>query len=157
MAIFGKNNDSRLPHSMRLAVFFLRLAIGLNFAYLGWSELFSRSLVETLRGRSIGGLYTWLASTIPFAGVPSAVFAWIFLVVGILIILGLFTRLSAIVGAVLVLVSWLPGVSFASWNPAQYVNDELIVFFGLIILVLAHAGTYIGLDKFVKWSRKHGE
>ena len=154
MAIFG---ETRLPHSLRLSIFFLRLAIGLNFFYLGWSELFSDSLSKTLRSTSLPGLYGWLASANPVAAVPSSIFAWIFLIIGVLIILGLFTRLSSIVAAILILVSWLPGVNFSVWHPGQVVNDELVLFFALIVLVIARAGNYLGLDKFIKWSRRHEE
>lgn len=160
------SNDGRLPHSLRIAIFFLRIAIGLNLFYLGWSELFDRALAIDLRVRSIGGLYNWFggagaagggaATGVPFAGVPATVFAWIFLIVGIFIIIGLFTRLSSIIAAVLVVLSWLPGVTFAGWHPAQFVNDELVIFFALVVLVLAHAGTYIGIDKFIRWRKRRG-
>ena len=152
MSIIG---ETRIPHSLRLAAFFLRVALGLDFFYLGWSSLFNHPLAVKLGVRSAGGMYLWLASPAPFAGVPTEVFAWIFLIVGVLLAIGLFTRLAAIVAGVLVVVSWLPGVSFAAWNPVPFVNDDIVIFFSLIIIILTRAGTYIGIDKFVHWSRKH--
>jgi uncharacterized membrane protein YphA (DoxX/SURF4 family) len=154
MSLFS---ESRIPHSLRITIFFLRLALGLNFFYLGWSTLFGKPLAATLRAHSMSGLYGWLGAPTPIASVPATVFAWIFLGIGVLLAIGLFTRLAAIVGAVLVIASWLPGVSFAAWNPAQFVNDDIVIFFALLILILAHAGTYLGLDKFVKWSKRHKE
>lgn len=150
----ASQSEHRIPHTLRLAIFFLRLAIGLDFFYLGWSFLFNQSLIFALRPQSMGGLYNWLALRTPVASVPDTVFAWIFLIAGILIAIGLFTRLSAIVAAALLLTSLLPGINFAAWNPVQFVNDEIVVFFALVVLVLAHAGTYLGLDKFIHWSRR---
>jgi uncharacterized membrane protein YphA (DoxX/SURF4 family) len=152
--------ETRLPHSLRLALFFLRVVFGLSFFYLGWTTLFSHALVAQLHQHSLSGLYLWLSggSGTPIASIPASVFAWIFLVVGILLILGLFTRIAALIAIILILANWLPFVSFSTgFNPAQIVNDNLIFCFALIVLILGHAGTYLGLDKFIRWSRKHKE
>jgi uncharacterized membrane protein YphA (DoxX/SURF4 family) len=147
-------------HSLRLSIFFLRIALGLNFVYLGWTALFDHPLGTDLRSHAMNPLYGWLAATpatgASFAWLPQ-VAAWAFLVVGILLILGLFTRLASLVAIVLILISYLPTISFASFNVAQLVNDELILFFCLLVLIFGRAGHYLGVDKFLRWSKKRKE
>jgi len=146
-------------HSLRLSIFFLRIALGLNFVYLGWTALFDHPLGTDLRGHAMNPLYGWLAApatSASFAWLPQ-VAAWAFLVVGILLILGLFTRIASLIAIVLVLASYLPTISFASFNVAQLVNDELILFFCLLILIFGSAGHYLGVDKFLRWSKKRKE
>jgi len=151
-------------HSLRLSIFFLRIALGLNFVYLGWTALFDHPLGTDLSGHAMNPLYGWLATPAGVSGGASASFAWLpqiaawaFLVVGILLILGLFTRLASLIAIVLVLASYLPTISFASFNVAQLVNDELILFFCLLILIFGRAGHYLGVDKFLRWSKKRKE
>src|SRR6185312_8072643 len=99
-----------MPHSLRLIILFLRIASGLTFFYLGLSKLFNPELSLTLRDHSISSLYAWLAGPTPIASIPSNVIAWIFLVVGAFITVGLFTRIASILAIILVLASWLPTV-----------------------------------------------
>src|SRR5262249_536733 len=105
---------------------------------------------------ALNSLYGWLASSNPIAWLPQAA-AWAFLVVGILLIIGLFTRISSFVAIVLVLASYLPTVNFSSFAFSQLVNDELIILFCLLVLIFGRGGTYLGIEKFLKWSRKHKE
>lgn len=143
----------KLPHSLRVIILLLRVALGLNFFYLGFSALFNPSLGTDIRARSFGNLYTWLAAP---TGVGQGSWAWAqpvaqwaFLVIGICLVFGLLTRLASIAGIVLALVSYLPTVSFAAFNAVQFINDEVIVVICLLILIFANAGAYLGLDNFI--------
>jgi uncharacterized membrane protein YphA (DoxX/SURF4 family) len=147
--------DSHLPHSLRLSVFFLRLAIGLNFFYLGWSALFNQPLEFGLRQESLSALYFWLGS--PAAAAWFQVAAWAFLLIGVCVTIGLFTRVAAFVGLALILASYLPTISFAHFAITQLINDELIIFFCLLVLIFGKAGNYFGVDKFLRWSRRRRE
>ena len=46
-------------------------------------------------------------------------------------------------------VSYLPTVSFAAFNVAQFINDEVVIVICLLILLFANAGNYLGLDTFI--------
>ena len=74
---------------------------------------------------------------------------WAFLIIGICLVLGLLTRLASIAGIVLALVSYLPTVSFAAFNVAQFISDEVIVVICLLIIIFANAGAYSGCDNFI--------
>lgn len=135
-----------MNHSLRLSILLLRLAIGLSFFYLGWTVLFDQTLAPSLGARSLTGLSSWLAAPSPIASIPSSVFAWAFLVIGALIIIGLFTRLASFVAIAIVLLSLLPAINFTAFNPTQLVNDEVIVLFALFVLIFGKAGHYLGVD-----------
>jgi uncharacterized membrane protein YphA (DoxX/SURF4 family) len=149
--------ETRIPHSLRLPIFFLRLALGLNFFYVGWSVLFNQGLTEMLRGRSFGWLYAWLAHPTPVASIPSALFSWILLILGLMLIIGLFTRLASVLILVIVFASLISAITFTKFDPTQFVNDGIIVLIGLFIILFGKAGTYLGIDKFLHWSRRHHE
>ncbi len=139
----------KLPHTLRVLIFFLRVALGLNFFYLGFSTLFDRGMGLDIRTHSFGDLYSWLA-TKPLPGDWVHPFAqWAFLVIGICLMIGLLTRLSSIMGIVIVLLGFLPSVSFTALTVSQFISDEIIVVICLLIIVVSGAGSYLGLDAFI--------
>jgi thiosulfate dehydrogenase [quinone] large subunit len=142
----------KLPHSLRVIILLLRLALGLNFFYLGFSALFNPALGKTVSARSFGNLYAWLATPAAIAGQSTwiqPVAQWAFLIIGICLMLGLLTRLASIAGIVLALFSYLPTLSFSAFNVAQFINDEVIVVICLLIIIFSNAGNYLGLDTFI--------
>jgi thiosulfate dehydrogenase [quinone] large subunit len=143
----------KLPHSLRVIILFLRLALGLNFFYLGFSALFSPTLAKTVRAHSFSDLYSWLAAN-PMATGGTAdwlqpVAQWAFLIIGVCLVLGLLTRIASILGIALTLLSYLPTVTFAAFNVAQFISAEVIVVICLLIIIVSGAGKYIGLDNFI--------
>ena len=152
---FLNNPSNRLPHALRFIIFLLRLAFGLDFLYLGLGTLFDQNIRRGLEGRSLGDLYGWLAS-VSNANSLQTIFAWAFLILGALLILGLFTRLAAILGIALTALSFFPALTFppvmplGGFNVAGFVSDGVIAILCLLILLLANAGTYLGLDMFFR-------
>ena len=142
----------KLPHSLRVIILFLRVALGLNFFYLGFSVLFNPTLGTEIRARSFGNLYLWIAS--PVQGGWMYPFAqWAFLLIGICLMLGLFTRPASIAGIILTLFSYLPTLSYSTLNVSQFINDELIIMICLLIIIFSNAGAYLGLDHFIHFHR----
>ncbi len=139
---------SKVPHSLRMAIFLLRLALGLNFFYFGFAVLFDPSLSRSFRTESFNNLYSWLATPVA-AGWVHPFAQWAFLIVGACLILGLAVRLASSVGIAVLLLSFLPNLSYATLGIEQFLNDEVIAILCLLILFLANAGTYIGLDNFI--------
>lgn len=140
-------NGSKIPHTLRLIIFFLRLALGLNFLYIGIATLFDEAVIKNLHGQSFTGLYTWLADN----ATPSSwhlFFAWAFLIIGGCLMLGLATRLAAIGGIVLIIMSYMP---LFSTTTALYAlaNIDVIATLCLLIILFSNAGAYVGLDTFI--------
>jgi thiosulfate dehydrogenase [quinone] large subunit len=145
----------KLPHSLRAIILLLRVALGLDFFYLGFSALFNPTLGNEVRVRSFSNLYSWLAApTVTGQGTwVQPVAQWAFLIIGVCLVLGLLTRIASIAGIILTLLSYLPTISFTSFNVSQFINDEVIVVICLLILIFASAGTYLGLDSFIHFHR----
>lgn len=141
-------NGSKIPHPLRLVIFFLRITLGLNFFYLGFASIFNAALEGQLRTRSLTDLYGWLKG---FAvSNPSHIFfEWAFLIIGACLIAGLLTRFVSIAGIVLVILGFLSGLNHSVLTTSQFVNDELIMVFCLLVFIFSDAGTYLGLDKFM--------
>jgi uncharacterized membrane protein YphA (DoxX/SURF4 family) len=140
--------ESRLPHSLRLVIFLLRLALGLNFFYLGWSALFNQPLGRELGSRSLSDLYAWIGITLGTTPLQTF-FAWAFLMIGIFLVAGLATRLAAILGIALTLMSYAPSVTLSPLNLAEFANDAVLVTTAFLVLLFANAGEYLGLDQFI--------
>jgi uncharacterized membrane protein YphA (DoxX/SURF4 family) len=139
--------NGKIPHALRIVIFFLRLALGLNFLYLGISALFDATVAKNLHGQSFTGLYAWLSGQA--AASPWHVyFAWAFLIVGGCLILGLATRFAAVLGVILVVMGYLPVFSTAT---ALYdlANVDVITMLCLLIILFSNAGAYIGFDMFI--------
>jgi thiosulfate dehydrogenase [quinone] large subunit len=138
----------KLPHSLRVVILLLRVALGLNFFYLGFSVLFNPSLGKEIRAHSFGDLYSWLAASNQTAWLQP-VAQWAFLIIGICLVIGLLTRIASIAGIILTLLSYLPTISYSALNLSQFISDEVIVVICLLILIVSGAGTYVGLDNFI--------
>lgn len=141
-------NGSRLPHSLRLIILLLRVALGLNFFFLGWSSLFDRSLVGALGGRSLPSLYAWMGTSADSV-VLQTVSAWVFLAIGACLIVGLITRLASILGIVFTLASFIPTITPPALDPAKFANSAVLVIICLLIIIFSNAGEYLGLDMLI--------
>ena len=145
-------NSSKLPHSLRLAIFFLRITIGLNFFYLGFGMLFNSALGRELGARSLTSIYQWLSVVTPAATSANQLqifFQWAFLIIGACLLIGLSIRIASIVGIGLTLAGYLPTMNFGVLGASQFINDEIIVIACLLVLAVSNAGTYLGVDSFI--------
>ncbi len=137
---------SRIPHTLKLTILLLRLALGLNFFYFGASTLFSAF------GKSpVPPLISFSATvSAPFsASLPAAFWPWVSLIIGACLVFGFFTRVASIAGIVLILLSYNPfagGTPFSLWHLA---NTGTLVVLCFLILLFSNAGEYFGLDRFI--------
>jgi thiosulfate dehydrogenase [quinone] large subunit len=147
-------SPSKLSHALRMAIFLLRIAIGLNFFYFGFAVLFNPTLSKDFRAQSFNNLYSWLAAP-AMAGWVHPFAQWAFLIIGACLILGLATRIASIVGIAVTFLSFLPNVSYNALTMQQFINDEIIVIICLLVILLSDAGNYLGIDRFIHVSFRH--
>jgi uncharacterized membrane protein YphA (DoxX/SURF4 family) len=109
----------KTPHSLRVIILLLRIALGLLFLY-----------------------------KVPFNALQTPT-QWAFVIIGGCLVIGLLVRLGSIVAIALILLNYLPSINYSTLNIAQYVNNDAVLVICLLILIVSNAGNYIGLDSFI--------
>ena len=147
-------NGIRLPHALRLIIFFLRIALGFNFLFLGLGKVFGSGIPrQYATGKALSDLSTWLATASSAATPLGVAFTWMCIIIGICLIVGFLARLAAIGGIALLLASVFPGMT-GFLEAQRFVSEGVIATLCLLILIITNAGSYLGLDHFVRWGRK---
>ena len=135
----------------------LRILIGWQFLYEGIIKLANpawtaRPYLEGSRW-IFGDLFRWMISGNTGMWIIDTLNAYGLTLIGIGLILGLFTRVAAWGGAALLLMYYAAyppfgGFSYGSPSEGGYliVNKNLIELFALVMLALANAGRYWGVD-----------
>ncbi len=138
----------------------LRVAIGWHFLYEGivkllnpnWSSL--GYLMDS--GGLFGGLFHSMAGNATVLNVMDFINVWGLILIGAGLIVGLFTRIAAIAGMVLLAFYYLShpatiGASYAMPTEGSYlwVNKNLIELITLWVLLLFPTWKQIGMDRFL--------
>lgn len=133
----------------RLALVSARVALGWLFFYAGITKVINPawSAGGYLKGaKTLAGFYAWLASpgVLP---VTNFINQWGLTLLGVSLILGLFVRLTSVLGAVQMVLFWIPILSFPKVGDHSFIVDEHIVY-ALVLLYFAatRAGRVWGLD-----------
>ena len=155
IATFSKNR--LVPVSLAL----LRIMIGWHFLYEGLIKLFNpawtaRPFLEGSRW-IFGFFFRWIVSGDTGMLIINTVNSYGLTLIGLALILGLFTRLASWSGAALLLMYYLAYPPFGGYNygaPTEgsylIVNKNLIELFALIMLALTESGRFFGLDMLRK-------
>lgn len=145
--------------TQKLSLFLLRISLGWLFFYAGITKVVNPewSAAGYLKGAKLFvGFYAWLASP-GILPIINFVNEWGLTFLGISLLLGVFVRLSSILGILLMLLYYVP-LGFPYPNTHSYIVDEHIVYiFSLLVLSYFAAGRVWGLDsklssKFPKFS-----
>ncbi len=132
----------------RVTLLLLRLALGWLFLYSGVTKVLDPtwSSVGYLKGaQTLPGVYAAMTSP-SVLPVIDAVNAWGQALLGISLILGLFVRLSSVLGAVLMLLYYLPVLKFPYVAHGFLVDDHIIYGLALLYLAAVRAGRTFGLE-----------
>jgi len=144
-----------------LSLAFLRILIGWHFLYEGLIKLLNPLLSarQFLEGSRwiFGDLFRWMASGDIGMWIIDTANAYGLSLIGLALILGLFTRLASWGGVTLLLMYYLAYPPFGGYNfgaPSEgsylIVNKNLVELFALIILVVTESGQFFGLDMLRK-------
>jgi thiosulfate dehydrogenase (quinone) large subunit len=143
-----------------IAITFLRVAVGWHFLYEGISKLTSPSFsaagyLKQARG-PFAGLFKWLASQPNLLANADLITMWGLTLVGVLLILGLFTRLASLAGIGFILLFYLcnpPFVGYFYSIPTEgtylIVNKNLVELCALIVILVTRSGRFAGLDRIL--------
>lgn len=131
----------------KLLVFLLRIALGWIFFYAGISKIMTAnwSAVGFLKGAKLfQGMYFYFADP-SIVSYVSMINKWALLLLGISLILGIFIRFSAPLGAVLLVLYYLPR-GLPHPDPTSYIVDSHWIYaIALLLLAAFHAGRYWGV------------
>lgn len=137
---------------MRLfSLLFLRLSLGALFFYAGITKVFDPGWSAggyLLNAKTFTTFYRFLASpdVLPFINFVNE---WALTLIGLSLVLGVFVRLSGVLGVLLMLLYYFPILNGVYPNPHAFIVDEHIIYiFALLILVSFRAGRVYGLEKW---------
>ena len=152
--------EGRLSRSAMIAIIFLRIVIGWHFLYEGITKLTSPSwsavgYMRASRG-PFAALFKSIANNPQMLDNANLITMYGLTVVGVLLMLGLFTRLAAIGGIAFILLFYLcnpPFVGYFYSIPTEgsylVVNKNLVELCALAVVLLTRSGLAAGLDRIV--------
>ncbi len=152
--------DGKLSSGPMVAITVLRVAIGWHFLYEGIAKLTAASwsaagYLKQARG-PFAGLFKWLAGEPNLLANADLITMWGLTLVGILLILGLFTRLASLGGIGFIVLFYLcnpPFVGYFYSIPTEgsylIVNKNLVELCALVVVLVTGSGRFAGLDRIV--------
>ena len=152
--------DGKLSRWPMIAITVLRVLVGWHFLYEGIAKLTSPSFtaagyLKQARG-PFAGIFKWLAAQPNLLANADVLTMWGLTIVGLLLILGLFTRLASLgaIGFLLMFYFATPpfvGYFYSLPSEGSYllVNKNLVELAALVVIFLTGSGRFAGLDRIV--------
>jgi thiosulfate dehydrogenase (quinone) large subunit len=152
--------DGTFSRAPLIAITLLRVFVGWHFLYEGISKLSSPSwsaagYLKQARG-PFADLFRWLASQPNLLANADLITMWGLTLVGLFLILGLFTRLASLAGIGFILLFYLcnpPFVGYFYSIPTEgsylVVNKNLVELSALVVILLTGSGRFAGLDRIL--------
>ena len=152
--------DGKLSRGPMIAITVLRVLVGWHFLYEGIAKLSSPAwsaagFLKQARG-PFAGLFKSLAAQPDLLANADLITMWGLTAVGVLLVLGLFTRLASLGGIGFILLFYLcnpPFVGYFYSIPTEgsylIVNKNLVELGALIVIIVTGSGRFAGLDRIV--------
>lgn len=137
-----------MSRNEKVSLFAVRLVLGLFYFYAGFSKLIDSEWTSAgflQNAKTFPALYEWFASP-GLIGVVDFMNEWGLTLLGVSLILGLFVRLSASLGVLLMALYYLPGLEFPYVEHGFIIDNHIIFISVLIYLAIVRAGRVYGLD-----------
>ena len=143
-----------------IAITALRVLVGWHFLYEGLSKLTAPSFtaagyLKQAKG-PLGEQFRWLATRPDLLANADLITMWGLTIVGVCLMLGLFTRLASLVGIAFILMFYLAappwiGYFYAIPSEGSYliVNKNLVELAALFVIMLTGSGLFAGLDRII--------
>lgn len=150
-----------LTKSRLIALVSLRLAIGWHFLYEGGVKVLNPSWTSKTYLMDSGGFakpfFEWIAGNPTALLVADFTNAWGLTLIGISLIIGLFTRISSLSAMLLLLLYYIshpsfPGIEYLFPSDGSYflINKTLVEFFALWVLFVFPTSQHVGLQRLLK-------
>lgn len=134
----------------KISLFLLRISLGWMFFYAGITKIINPtwSAAGYLKGAKVfAEFYQWLAGS-NILSLTNFVNEWGLTLLGVSLILGIGVRLSSILGALLMLLYYIP-LGFPYPNASSFIVDQHIIYiFVLLYFSALRAGRVWGLENW---------
>jgi thiosulfate dehydrogenase [quinone] large subunit len=152
--------DARGSQWPLVAITLLRVVVGWHFLYEGIAKLTSASwsaggYLRQARG-PFAGLFRWIASQPNMLANADLITMWGLTIVGVLLILGLFTRLASVAGIGFILLFYFANPPFVGYfyslpSEGSYliINKNLVELCALLVILATRSGLFAGLDRIL--------
>jgi len=152
--------DEKLSRTPLIAITVLRIFVGWHFLYEGITKLSSPAwsaagYLKQSRG-PFADMFKWLASQPNLLANADLITMWGLTLVGLFLILGLFTRLASLAGIGFILLFYLCNPPFLGYfysipTEGSYliVNKNLVELSALVVILFTRSGRFAGLDRIV--------
>ena len=152
--------DGKLSRAALIAITVLRVVVGWHFLYEGIAKLTSPSwsaagYLKQSRG-PFADLFRWLASQPNLLANADLITMWGLTLVGLFLMLGLFTRVASLAGIGFILMFYLcnpPFVGYFYSIPTEgnylIVNKNLVELCALVVIFSTGSGRFAGLDRIL--------
>jgi thiosulfate dehydrogenase [quinone] large subunit len=152
--------DGKLSRGPMIAITVLRVMVGWHFLYEGIAKMTAASwsssgYLKQARG-PFAALFKWLAGQPNLLANADIITMYGLTIVGVLLILGLFTRLASLGGIGFIVLFYLcnpPFVGYFYSIPTEgsylIVNKNLVELCALVVILVTGSGRFAGLDVFV--------
>jgi len=149
-----------LSRSAMISITVLRVIVGWHFLYEGIAKLTSTSwsaagYLKQARG-PFAGLFRWLASQPNLLDNANLITMWGLTIVGLLLMLGLFTRLASLAGIGFILLFYFANPPFVGYfyslpTEGSYliVNKNLVELCALVVILVTGSGRFAGVDRIL--------
>lgn len=140
-----------MTNYQKMSLFLLRVSLGWMFFYAGITKVLNPTWSAggfLGSAKTFGPLFSWFAQP-NILPVTNFLNEWGLTLLGISLILGIGVRLSAALGAMLMLLYYLPILDFPHPNPQSYIVDQHIIYiFSLLVLGAFRSGRVMGLENW---------
>ncbi len=141
-----------MSKSQRVLLFLSRISIGWILLYAGISKLNNPAWSAAgyiKNAKSLPQFYQWLASP-GILPITNFLNEWGMTLLGVALILGIFIRLSVVLGALMMVLLYIPILVFPKVGPNAFIIDEHIIYALLLLLLAAFkAGQVWGLENWI--------
>jgi thiosulfate dehydrogenase (quinone) large subunit len=153
-------DDGKLSRGAMIAITVLRVLIGWHFLYEGITKVTASSwtaagYMKAARG-PFADFFRWIAGQPNLLDNANLVTMYGLTIVGLLLVLGLFTRLASLGGIGFILLFYLatpPFVGYFYSIPSEgsylIVNKNLVELSALVVILVTGSGRFAGLDRIV--------
>ncbi|MBN1562027.1 DoxX family protein [candidate division KSB1 bacterium] len=152
--------EDKLTTLQKIALVLLRVMIGWHFLYEGVAKLLkpgwsAAGYLMQSRG-FLASVFKWMVDSEAIMPIVNQLNIWGLIAIGLGLILGCFTRLSAVFGMLLILLYYLANPPFVGYYysiPMEgnylIVNKNLVEMAALFLIAITHSGRYAGLDRIL--------